>query len=277
MNYTIIHPNEDREGTPKENIFLALDENGGYLAHAYVYPFENHHVSYAYPQNIFFMVECTLDNEVGKAIREELYTHCFTRALELKNELWPHETVRFYTGLLKGNDDGMTFFLQKGFQDNDGTVQMERELNLFTPRIDCTVKKVFQRTMDGKEEQEAFIKRRNRYFLQSLDLDGFKNLYSQPGFAVFQIYDDDKLLGEALVYEKESMGMLELFYIIPESRGGNTANILMEQTLAYFKKRGLEKVRLEVWERNKRALCFYSRFGFKITGERSESYPGMDL
>lgn len=40
---------------------------------------------------------------------------------------------------------------------------------------------------------------------------------------------------------------------------------------------GYRKAVLTVWERNKRSIRFYEKNGFKMTGEKTEKYPGIDV
>ncbi len=63
MSITIINPQEDMHGNKKENIFLALDGNNQYIAHSYIWPYENHHTCYEKPRNIFICLDVPLENE----------------------------------------------------------------------------------------------------------------------------------------------------------------------------------------------------------------------
>ncbi|MCX7772615.1 MAG: GNAT family N-acetyltransferase [Clostridia bacterium] len=277
MDIKIVNPSEDMNGNQKENIFLALNEEGSYLAHAYVYPFENEHVSYAYPRNIFMTIACRTEHPQTLELKESLLESCISRAKAIKRERWPKDNVRVYTGMPANESDDLGFYLERGFQDNDGTVLMERNLYHFQPRIECTFKRVYSKPLTEMSDKLAFLMRYNEYFTKAMDMEQLEGYLQKPGCTLLQIADEERLLGETLVYEEDGVGRVEIFYVIPEVRGGNAANILMEQTLASFVKKGLTKARLEVWERNKRALYFYSRFGFQLVNGRTELYPGFEM
>lgn len=59
--------------------------------------------------------------------------------------------------------------------------------------------------------------------------------------------------------------------IIKEYRGRGLGRELLEVTLDYAKKRDLEKVELEVYESNKRAISLYKKLGFLVEGIKRNS------
>lgn len=60
---------------------------------------------------------------------------------------------------------------------------------------------------------------------------------------------------------------LRRFYVEREWHGRGVAQQLMEAVLAVARDRGKETLWLGVWERNPRAIAFYSKYGFERVGE----------
>jgi [ribosomal protein S18]-alanine N-acetyltransferase len=60
--------------------------------------------------------------------------------------------------------------------------------------------------------------------------------------------------------------MLHHFGILPEFQGKGLSNILLDKSLKFVKKKGLQ-VKLEVHSNNLKAINLYRKFGFEYLGE----------
>ena len=60
---------------------------------------------------------------------------------------------------------------------------------------------------------------------------------------------------------------LQKFYIKPKYHGKEVAMILMNHVISACKKRGYKNVWLSVFSGNRRAMYFYSKFGFLVVGQ----------
>lgn len=65
----------------------------------------------------------------------------------------------------------------------------------------------------------------------------------------------------------ESPGEIHRLYVDEEWHGKGVAQQLMQASLEEMKARGSDVVWLGVWERNPRAISFYSKFGFVEVGD----------
>lgn len=274
----IVNPNEDMQGNDKENIFLALESNSRYLAHSYVWAYENYHTCYAKPRNIFICIEVPeTDDFDTKKVRELLFKSALERAHILKEELWKGQKTRIYGGANTNRKDILDFLTKQGFVSDDSVFVMEAFINDGCKgEIPCqyTIKKSL---LDSDEDQEAFFKRHNSIFPNEIDKSKLEHFKCQNNWAVFSMYNDGKIAGECMVFEKDKAGYIEAFYTLPEFRGIGASEVLIKHVLGYLFERGYKKADLTVWERNKRAIRFYEKNGFKMTGEKTEEYPGIDV
>lgn len=62
---------------------------------------------------------------------------------------------------------------------------------------------------------------------------------------------------------------LRRFYVARAWHGQGVAQVLMDATLDAARARGAQTLWLGVWERNPRAVAFYSRYGFTRVGEHT--------
>lgn len=86
--------------------------------------------------------------------------------------------------------------------------------------------------------------------------------------------------GEALGYAKIALGdapacvtspdpiELERIYVDQSAIGTGVGSVLMSASLEAIKTRGGRSAWLGVWERNKRAIRFYRKWGFEIVGDK---------
>jgi len=278
MSIKIVNPQEDMHGNKKENIFLALGSNNEYIAHSYVWAYENYHTCYAKPRNIFLSLEVPqiIENE-KESVRELLFKSALERAYLLKDELWKGLSVRIYGGAMADQKDKLDFLISKGFVNNDAVLVMKAEIisnHKEKAPSRCTVKR---NLLQSDEEQKAFINRHNGIFTSELDNSKLDYFIQQKNWAVFSMYKNGKIIGECMVFEKESTGYIEMFYILPEMRGTGAAGVLMNNAFNFLSECGYMQVSLNVWQRNARSIKFYEKCGFLLTGEKIEEYPGIDV
>lgn len=278
MSFEIINPQEDMHGNKKENIFLALDENGQYMAHSYVWAYENYHSSYARPRNILISLNIPEAIESNReCIMQILFDNTFKRAYELKDELWYGQTVRIYGGALAGEKGKIQFYLKQGFKDDDATLFMRINLKSVGLISNLPMWNIERNQLDTESSQNAFIERHKSIFINDLNLDKLHYFMAQPMWALYGIYKDQELAGECMIFEKDASGYIEMLYVLPEVRGKGASDALLNSVFLQFKEKGYKEANLIVWQRNARAIKFYEKHGFRLTGEREEVYPGIDV
>jgi len=284
MNIKIVNPQEDMQGNKKKNIFIALGSNNEYIAHSYVFPYENHHACYAKPRNIFLSIEVPQSVEDERElVKELLFSSALERAYKLKDELWKGLSVRIYGGAFADEKDKIEFLISKGFVNDDAVLVMKADIisnhpafgsYLETALPQCIIER---NLLKSDEDRKAFIDRHNSMFATELNNDRLDYFMQQKSWAVFTMYKSEKIIGESMVYEKDSAGYIESFYITPQMRGTGAAYVLMNNAFSYLSEQGYTNVSLNVWQRNVRAIKFYKKCGFKLTGEKPEVYPGIDV
>jgi diamine N-acetyltransferase len=99
---------------------------------------------------------------------------------------------------------------------------------------------------------------------------------ADPAIVTFVAEGEGALAAYAML--KLGEGELEIarFYVDRRFHGGGLAGRLMETVLDHARGLGVKKLWLGVWERNFRAIAFYEKWEFRITG----SHPflvGTDL
>lgn len=274
----IVNPNEDMHGNEKENIFLALGSNNEYLAHSYVWTYENYHTCYAKPRNILIGIDVPETNAFDiKKVRELLFKSALERAYVLKEKLWKGQNTRIYSGASVERKDMLDFLTSHGFVSDDSVFVMEALINsscIGEVPLQYTIKK---NLLNTDEDQETFYIRHNSIFPTGIDKSKLNHFKALNNWAFFTMYMDERIVGESMVFEKDKAGNIEYFYILPEFHGTGAADVLMKYIFAYLFECGYRRVELTVWERNKRAIRFYEKSGFKMTGEKTEEYPGRDV
>ena len=98
----------------------------------------------------------------------------------------------------------------------------------------------------------------------------------------YLIQDGEKVLGYVRLGRTATFnpdnGDFEIvrFYMTNEAIGTGAAYVLMNFCLELATKNDFKKATLSVWKENHRAIAFYKKFGFEITGE-TEFLLGKDL
>ncbi|MFC4076000.1 GNAT family N-acetyltransferase [Salinithrix halophila] len=57
-------------------------------------------------------------------------------------------------------------------------------------------------------------------------------------------------------------------WLVPGYRGTGLGKKLMEYTIEWASRKGIEKINLDVWSSNNRAIQLYKKYGFRLEGRR---------
>ena len=93
--------------------------------------------------------------------------------------------------------------------------------------------------------------------------------------AGFLAFDGESPCGIAAGFidpEDAARAHLVSMWVAPDHRGGGVADALVEAVASWAASRGVRTLRLNVTANNDRAIGFYRRIGFTLTGE-TEPYP----
>jgi len=119
------------------------------------------------------------------------------------------------------------------------------------------------------EDMDAYIA---RTYTEELQRGEIQN----AAMTTFVVDDGDALIGFAQIKHGEDEVELARIYVDRNHHGRGVANELMNAVIDAAKQAGVAKLWLGVWEHNPRAIRFYEKFGFRVTG----SHPfllGSDL
>ena len=112
------------------------------------------------------------------------------------------------------------------------------------------------------------------YLEDAFNTDKLMNEFNDSNSEFYFVYCDEKLAGYLKLNEAPSQTDIndknalevERIYVSSEFQGKGLGNFLMEQAISIATERSKEYVWLGVWEKNKKAICFYQKNGFYKIG-----------
>jgi len=275
MNIEICNSQEDKYGNCKENIFIALGDNGSYLGRSYAYPTINYHQTYETPYLIFIGINIAdnIDKSLNDEVSQKLFNKVFLRAKELRMQRLDL-VARIYAGF-EYNKEMLDFYIKNGFKE-DYSIIMEADIpENFTYTLPENIK-IRELKLTSDEEFMEYKAMYDEIFVTPLDKSAFEEQEKQPHFKNVAFIIDGKLEGGCTIFEKDSFGYVETVFVLPEKRGKGLSKIIMNYIFDYFQANGLNKTKLEVWELNKRAVELYKSFGYNEV-KKNLMFPGITL
>lgn len=106
-------------------------------------------------------------------------------------------------------------------------------------------------------------------------LEWLKEKAKKDPWAAVHAWREKEIVGqmELGTFKNDSaIGYVNLYYLVPQSRGAGLAKLLDDYATEYFKAQSFQKARLSVSPTNPRALAFYTKMGWKDLGPR----PGRE-
>lgn len=101
----------------------------------------------------------------------------------------------------------------------------------------------------------------------------FRSALDSPGTAILLAEGaDGALLGYAVLYTVLDEGNLDNIAVAPGSRRQGVGDALLSAVTALCRKRGLERLMLEVRASNAPAVALYEKHGFAAVGRRKNYY-----
>ena len=91
----------------------------------------------------------------------------------------------------------------------------------------------------------------------------------QPDVRVLFAEDEGVVVGYAQLRLGSPETEIWRFYVDRTRHGSGIARVMMEASLGMARDAGATRVMLAVWEHNPRAIAFYRKLGFEVTGERA--------
>ena len=270
-NCTIVNPPADMHGARNENIFVALDENKKTLGLILIYPFFDHDIEPEHPHNLYLHLHIEPDTEQKEAVKESLLEKALQRATEIKSEAGQMKT-RVYVAFLKNEQDGIDFFLERGFIHDEGMHILERnETTDLRPMDESPGMSIQPWRMETEAERQQFIETHRKIFPRhAYSMESLQELKSLPAWNNFTAFDNGEIAGNIMVHikpEDGAIGIIEDLFVPKKWRRRCIARNLLTTALMYFQDLGIHRVQLELWSANKNAFQLYRSFGFSSIDE----------
>jgi diamine N-acetyltransferase len=117
---------------------------------------------------------------------------------------------------------------------------------------------------DNKQsDMDAYLR---KSFSPEIQRDEIANSAGTFILALDQESSDDNLIGYAHLIADQSAIELKRIYVATSWKGRGLAQMLFNEALDEGRRRGGSSLWLSVWERNERAIAFYKKMGFRISG-----------
>jgi len=267
----IVSAEADMHGARRENAFIALNGNGEYVGSLLIYPYIDHDIEPEHPHNLYLHLHAAQESGLSESVKDLLLAHALRRAAEIKCEQQQPRT-RAYVMFLKGQEKGMAYFLQRGFEHDESMLILERDDASLPPdpRAPEGVS-IRARAMTTEAEQHRFIETHQNVFPRHpYSTESLGELKSLPGWLNLTAFSDGVIAGNIMVYTRNDGGKaryIEDLFVTREWRRQGVARCLLHSALTHFHGAGIQRVQLEFWSANKPALSLYRAFGFSAVDE----------
>jgi len=261
----------DKYGAKKENIFIARDKDDKRLGLALIYPYYDFDIEPLHPHNIFLHLKIETDGRMSESIKDALLEKAVQRAIEIKREQ-KQEKTRLYACFFRYQLDEISYFLQRGFIHDEGMHIFERgeSTRLNKVKIPENID-VREWDMETESELHLFIETHQKIFPRHpYSVEKLVELKSIQGWRNFTAFSGDKIAGNIMVYRKpdaNSLGIIEDLFVLKRWRRQGVGRYLLYHSLAYLHSIGIDRVQLELWSANKKAIPLYQEFGFSSVEE----------
>ncbi len=110
------------------------------------------------------------------------------------------------------------------------------------------------------------------HIAEKLSVDYFRRALAGKQHHFYLLFVDEQAAGfTQLTVPAHTYGRASLevhrFYVLQEYQGRRLGTTLMRQCITFARENGYRSLWLGVWKENSRAIAFYRKMGFRITGE----------
>lgn len=262
------HAREPRDGQPVENTFEAVDErSGAILCACTIYVHRNAELFPGRPIRIYLDIQ-------GKTVPDVLLGACVARAKELGR--LSGEPCRIFTRSEPEDSRRLATLTSSGFKDSDGLVCLRCDLPAREPAPLPLGSVVVTDDLDDPIEQQYFLDRYNQLYGEELGEEWLAGLRSHEGFTRLLIVSPAGMLGELILWQEDSCGMISWLHTARKWRGKGVAKCLTALACQVCEGRGLTCVKAEVQARIPNLLHVLEGVGFRQS-ELILRYPGIDM
>lgn len=263
--------------TKKQNEYHMIDESGVILAKGYIYESEASNF-YTIPKMNYFIDYKVLIkgiNEIDKLLVKELIDLAKKKRLEFKS----HE-ARVYHCCFADNQNAIDFYKTvDGFKDDEGMHVLELEVkNKVEFKALDTAYRVVDNTLSTDNDVDVLIKQHGKAFRPRLyKRQDILDLKEKEGFKCVSVFKKDDLVANLLVYiDEHNVGILEDLFVMSQERQNGMGKYLLDCCRNYLFGKNINKVQLEVWSDNIKAMNLYKSKGYQFK-EISEVSIGMSI
>ncbi|GHU74744.1 hypothetical protein AGMMS49992_17100 [Clostridia bacterium] len=257
-------------GAPRENIFVATDNNGQRIGMAAVVEFVNHQLLPDRPLNYYLLIEGFT------RARDMLFGAAFTKAMILRRKR-PELPARIYASCSPRDPERLMFFTEQGLVNDDAEVIvrgiLQQDGHAPKPPVGC---RLAYTSLDTSEQCEKLLARINPYSATRHAQDWLAKAQQNPVFASMGILEEDEILGEVIVSGYGPEGQILMLYTQPQYRRRGVARALIAGAQTYLMQESCRSVTAQVWLRNHPAVEFFRAAGFTQTAQ-AVLYPGIEV
>jgi len=269
-NPVVVNADTDKHGAQKENIFIALHENGEYLGSMLIYPYLDYDIEPEHPHNLGLLLHGEQEN-LSESVKDLLLEHALQRATEIKRDAEQAKT-RVYACFLKSQQEEITYFLQRGFTHDESMQVFERYDSAEPPQAEVPEEVAIQAwKMETDAEQRQFIEAHRSVFPRhAYSVERIQELRALPGWENFTAFNHTEIAGNIMVFTKrdrDTVGYIEDLFVQNRWRRRGIGRNLLCTALAHLHSMGIHRIQLEFWSANKPALHLYRAFGFSPIDE----------
>ena len=254
----------------RQNILCAFNSEGKLLAYAPLLPApvkaesSQEHQHYIWTDMIY-----NPKVEELETVENELFNRMIKRANEIK-ATFPERATRLASAKYSDEEEGIRYFLAKGFELYESLYVMKRDLSKPIPELPkpehiCVKKWKIESDID-KDNYVRVDNLSNPNSPITLEkLDWFLNNLWKVGTPIGAFNESDELVGNVMTFWFSSEdAVTEEIFVLPEYRGKGIAQYMVKEALCYLRECGKTKAELEVRKSNTNAVNLYKKLGYEI-------------
>lgn len=269
MNITI-------DSGESEKKIIAYGPEKEVLGWGYISPFLSSDLYNNRRYNIFINVGVESDKN-KQEIKDFIFENLMKRARNIRNK-YKNMEARVYHCCFSEDTENINYYKSKeGFNHDEGMHIIKCDIN--DKNYDYILPDgvtLIENILNSDQGINSFIKSHSKVFENGAytveEINEFKN---KEGWKSISIKDEDAIIANILLcfdrYESKRIGLIEDLFVHKKWRGKGIGKYLISEGLEYFKSKGINESRLEVWSANKRALELYNKFGFEFYKETQSS------
>ena len=117
-----------------------------------------------------------------------------------------------------------------------------------------------------EDEQKYYLQRINAVFDLNRDEKWLDEVRKKPEFTRLLLLDSDGVAAEMITWADGKVGVVENIWVHQKWRRHSAGTFLLELARLYWKEKGLERARMDIWSRLQPAMRLAYRAGFQPAG-----------